>query len=86
MSKAQLKFRFCASQCNPEMSLQFLGIWRPVMRILLSQMASVNDKKPKKTMQHLIEKYETLIGNKVLFILDFFGIDDMDRITVSYFT
>ena len=56
------------------------------MRTLLSQMASVNDKKPKKEMQRLFEKYERLIGNKVHFILDFFGIDDMDKLVVSHFT
>ena len=56
------------------------------MRTLLSQMASVNDKKPKKMMQQLLEKYQALIGNKLLFVLDFFGIDDMDRIIVTHFT
>lgn len=82
-SNYQLKFRFCIAQCNSEMSLQFLGIWRPIMRTLLSQMASIVDKKPKKIIQQLLEKYQHLIGNKLLFILDFFSIDDMDPLIIK---
>ena len=35
-------------------------------------------------MQQLLEKHISLIGNKIQFILDFFGIDDIDKMIVSH--
>lgn len=60
------------------MSLQYLGIWRPVMRTLLLVLASVLDKKPRKVLSQLIEKYSAFVGNKLKFVQEYFKIHDLD--------
>ena len=60
-----LKFRFCISQCNPETSLQFMGIWRPVLRTLLHHVASIYDKKPRKILMQMIEGSLSVSANKL---------------------
>jgi hypothetical protein len=73
-----LKFRFCVSQCNPDVSLQFLGTWRPILRSLLNHVASIYNKKPRKILLPIIESNLNVAGNKLQFIMDFFGVTDID--------
>jgi len=60
------------------MSLHFLGMWRPVMRTLLLTLANMLDKKPRKVLSQLVDKFSGLVGNKLLFIQEYFKIHDLD--------
>ena len=60
-----LKFRFCIGQCNPEIGLQFLGIWWPVLRTLLNHVASIYDKKPRKILSQIFDNSLNVCGNKL---------------------
>jgi len=53
------------SQCNPEVGLQFLGTWRPVLRTLLNHVASIYGKKPRKILLQIIETSLNVAGNKL---------------------
>lgn len=77
-SSVNLKFRFCVSQCTPETSLQFMGIWRPILRTLLNHVANVLDKKPRKVLYQMIESHPHIAGSKLQFFQDYFNVDDMD--------
>jgi len=48
--KNNLKFRFCLGSCSPELALQFLGVWKPIIRMALFHLASIMDKKPRKVL------------------------------------
>ena len=74
-----VKFRFCIGQCNPESALQFLGIWRPILRSLLSHVASMYEKKPYKILMQVIESVPREQGkNKLQFLTDFFNLGSLD--------
>lgn len=79
-AQTYLKFRFCVSQCNPEAAMQFLGIWRPIFRVLLNHIASILDKKPGKVLMQLLEMREQdeTICNKISFYIDYFNLGKLD--------
>jgi hypothetical protein len=75
-----LKFRFCVSQCTPDTALQFLGVWRPVLRTLLNHISSIYDKKPYKILMQIIEEHPQRSANKLQFLVDYFHLGELDPV------
>lgn len=48
------------------------------MRTLLFTLASISDKKPRKVLSQLIEKFSSFVGNKLSFIQEYFKINEID--------
>ena len=42
-----------------------MGVWRPVLRSVFFNLASIYDMKPNKLLMQLIEKHMNFVGNKI---------------------
>lgn len=77
-----LRFRFGIGASSPATSLDFLGIWRPIMRTMLGIYGSLKDKgkKPRKVLTELLENkdHKNLVRGKIEFIKNYFKIYDID--------